>query len=87
MSSQNAFFLSASRGVFPNAGLSQHVSLLKTIFLPALRAVYVFSLGASFLTNKMPLPGASPQTDLFYLVSPTKRIALPGLPREQILST
>ena len=32
-------------------------------------------------------PRASPQTDLFYLVFHTKRIALPGLPREQILST
>ena len=87
VSSQNAFFLSASRGVFPNAGLSHHVSLLKTIFFS--RA----SRGVCFFTRcKLPheqngSPRASPQTDLFYLVFPTKRIALPGLPREQILST
>ena len=65
--SQNVFFLCASRGVFPNEGLSHHVSRLKTFFFPALRAVYVFfSPDASF---------------------PTNRMALPGLPHEQICST
>jgi len=84
---KHSCFLGASRGVFPNAGLSHHVSLLKTIFFS--RA----SRGVCFFTRcKLPheqngSPRASPQTDLLYLVFPTKRIALPGLPREQILST
>jgi hypothetical protein len=96
LSSQNAFFLSASRGVFPNAGLSHHVSLLKTIFLyfsPALRAVYVFSPDASFLTNKMALRGlphkqicstwSSPRRELLYQGFPANRSCLPELPHEQ----
>ena len=91
------FFLSASRGVFPNAGLSHHVSLLKNMFFPALRAVYVFSLDASFLTNKMVLPGlphkqicstwSSPRRKLLYQGFPANRSCLPELPHEQHYST
>ena len=94
---KHCFFLRASRGVFPNAGLSHHVSLLKTIFFPALRAVYVFSLDASFLTNKMALPGlphkqicstwSSPRRELLYQGFPANRSCLPELPHEQNYST
>ena len=96
--SQNAFFLCASRGVFPNEGLSHHVSRLKTVFFPcASRGVCFFSPDASFPTNRMALPGlpheqicstwASSRTQLFYLGFPTNRSCLPELPHEQNYST
>ena len=94
---KNMFFLRASREVFPHAGLSHHVSLLKTIVFPAIRAVYVFSIDASFLTNKMALPGlphkqicstwSSPRRELLYQDFPANRSCLPELPHEQNYST
>ena len=76
--SQNDFFLCASRGVFPNEGLSHHVSRLKTVFFP--RA----SRGVCFFFHQMQ---ASPRTEWLSLGFPTNRFALPGLPHEQNCST
>ena len=57
LSSQTVFFLVASRRVLPNAGLSHHVSLLKTIFFPRASRGVIFLPDASFLASKMALPG------------------------------
>ena len=94
------FFSRASRGVsccFPRPGLSSPMKAfpimcpgLKPYFFPrASRGVCFFcgSPDASFPTKQNGSPWASPRTDLLYLGFPTNRIALLGLPDEQILST
>ena len=87
--SQNAFLLCASRRVFPNEGLPIMCPGLKTYLFPrASRGVCFFFFTRCKLPHEQNgSPWASPRTDLLYLGFPTNRIALPGLPHEQILST
>ena len=92
--SQNAFFVCASRGVFPNEGLSHHVSRLQTVFFPrASRGVCFFcgSPDASFPTKQNGSPWAprtellySPRTDPVYLSSPRTELLYWGVPTNRI---
>ena len=97
VSSQNAFFSALRAESSPMQAFPIMCPCLKPFFFPALRAVYVFSLDASFLTNKMALPGlphkqicstwSPPRRELLYQGFPANRSCLPELPHEQNYST